>query len=88
MPYCEQRLYAQVWRRRCARPLDLTDRKWAGLLTRGGHSVLPSGLVVAEGEQHGLDGADEDAGQTSVEDDVEHNDFDCGGEVEKQEQLR
>lgn len=61
----------------------LTDRKWVSLLTRGGHSVLPGGLVVAQGEQHGLDGADEDPSQAAVENDVEYYNFDCGGEKRK-----
>ena len=41
-------------------------------LTRGCNSVLPGGLVGAQGEQHGLDGSDEDPCQAPVEDDIEH----------------
>lgn len=47
-------------------------------LTRGCDSVLPGGLVVAQGEQHGLDGSDEDPGQAAVENDIKQNNFDCG----------
>lgn len=54
-------------------------RRPPDVLTWGGNSVLPGGLVVAQREQQGLDGADEDSRQASVEDDVESNDFDCGG---------
>lgn len=50
-------------------------------LTRGRDSVLPGRFVVAQGEQQGLDGADEDACQAAVKDDVEEDDSDCGGEA-------
>ena len=49
------------------------------LLTRGCDSVLPGGLVGAQGEQQCLDGADEDPGQASVENDIEQQNFDCRG---------
>lgn len=52
-------------------PPLLTTGKWASPLTRGCDAVLPGGLVVAQGEQQGLDGADEDASQAAVEDEVE-----------------
>lgn len=55
----------------------LRDRKWVTFLTRGCDSVLPGGLVVAQGEQHGLDGSDEDPGQAAVENDIEQKNFDC-----------
>lgn len=61
----------------------MTDRKWASQLTRGCHSVLPGGLVVAQGKQHGLDGSDENPSQASVENDIKQEDFDCGREDRK-----
>lgn len=60
----------------------LSDRKEVSLLTRGCDSVLPGGLVVAQGKQHGLDGANKDGSQAAVENDVEQDDFDCGREKE------
>lgn len=60
-----------------------TGRERAARLTGGCHSVLPGGLVVAQGEQHGLDGADENPGQASVENDIKQEDFDCGREERK-----
>lgn len=56
------------------------DRKCVSPLTRGCNSVLPGGLVGAQGEQQGLDGSDEDPRQAPVEDDIEHYNFDCSGE--------
>lgn len=55
----------------------LLNRKWLSFLTRRCDSVLPGGLVVAQGKQQGLDGSDEDSSQASIEDDVEQQDFDC-----------
>lgn len=55
----------------------LTDRKRLSRLTRGCNSVLPGRLVVAQGKQHGLDGSNEDSSQTSVEDNIEQQNFDC-----------
>lgn len=52
-------------------------------LTRGCDSILPGGLVVAQGEQQGLDGSDEDSSQASVENDIEQDNFDCGGGKKK-----
>ena len=68
------KLPGQIWR------FSYEGRKRATALTRWSDPVLPGGLVVAEGEQHGLDGADEDPGQTAVEDHVEQRDLDCGGD--------
>lgn len=56
-------------------------------LTRGCDSILPGGLVVAQGEQQGLDGSDEDSSQASVENDIEQDNFDCGG-GKKKERIR
>ncbi len=53
------------------------------LLTRGCDSVLPGGLVIAQCEQQGLDGSDEDPSQAAVEDDIEQQNFDCEGEKKK-----
>lgn len=53
------------------------------LLTRGCDSILPGGLVVAQGKQQGLDGSDEDSSQASVENDIEQDNFDCGGEKKR-----
>lgn len=39
---------------------------------------MPGGLVVTQGKQQGLDGANKDASETAIEDDVESKDFDCG----------
>lgn len=61
---------------------ETTPAAAARRLTGGRHSVLPGGLVVAQGEQQGLDGADEDPCQAAVKDDVEEDDPDCGGEAE------
>lgn len=70
---------------RRAWPLD-SDRSVCSLapwqtgssfLTRRCNSVLPGGLVVAQGEQHGLDGSNEDSGQTTVENHVKQQNFDC-----------
>lgn len=61
----------------------LSDRKWVSLLTRGCDSVLPGGLVAAQGEQQGLDGSDEDASQAAVENDIKQQNSDCGGEKRK-----
>ena len=55
------------------------------VLTRGCDSVLPGGLVVAEGEQQGLDGADEDPSQAAIENDVEYYNFDCRKKERKKE---
>lgn len=55
----------------------VTNRKRLWFLTGRRDSVLPGGLVVAQGEQHGLDGSDEDSSQTAVENDVKEQDFDC-----------
>lgn len=57
----------------------------SGFLTGRRHSVLPGGLVVAQGEQHGLDGPDEDRRQATVEDDVKQQDFDCEGKETKKQ---
>lgn len=56
-------------------------------LTRGCDSILPGGLVVAQGEQQGLDGSDEDPSQAPVENDVEQDNFDCGGEKKKRKNM-
>lgn len=61
-------------------PSETGDTLSAFRLTGGCDSVLPGGLVVAQGEKHGLDGADEDGGQKAVEDDIEQKDFGCGRE--------
>ena len=49
-------------------------------LTWGGHAVLVGGFVVAQGQEKGLDGPDEDPCQASVEYHVEQEDLDCGTE--------
>ena len=54
-------------------------------LTRGGDSVLPGGLVVAQGEHHGLEGSDEDPSQAAVENNIKQENFDCGGEKEQRQ---
>lgn len=66
----------------CVNVSESTDAhgRSVAILTRGCNSVLPGGLVVTQGEQHGLDGADEDPGQEAVENDIERKDFDCGEE--------
>lgn len=45
--------------------------------TWGCHPVLVCGLVVAESQKHGLDGANENSSQAAVEDYIEDEDFDC-----------
>lgn len=48
----------------------VTNRKRLSFLTGRCNSVLPGGLVVAQGEKHGLDGSNEDSSQTTVENHV------------------
>jgi len=46
-------------------------------VTWGCNPVLVCGLVVAESQKHGLDGANENSSQAAIEDNVEAEDFDC-----------
>ncbi|KAF3857479.1 hypothetical protein F7725_009338 [Dissostichus mawsoni] len=49
----------------------------------GGHSLPGGATLSCQSEQQGLDGSDEDSSQAAIEDDVEGNNFDCGGEKEE-----
>lgn len=57
-------------------------------LTWRGHPVLVGGLELADGEQHHLDGADEDAGQAAIEYHVEQKDLNCEGRREQKAVMR
>lgn len=46
-------------------------------ITWGGNSVLVRGLVVAKGQEHRLDGANENSRQAAIEDYIKDEDFNC-----------
>lgn len=57
--------------------LEVAPLQSLGFTWRG-HTVLVCGLQFIDGEQHHLDGSDEDASQAAIKYHVEQKDLNCG----------